>query len=128
MLKKRDAQKATQLKNEINHLKRRLKKNYYTDKIEEIDGDTKKLWKVLKEMTGNNSSKESVEPELLTKEKANKHNKYFATVGAEIQKKLKIQPHTTNFSGIQGFNFKDETIENIEKLIDKIKKRCSCRM
>jgi endonuclease/exonuclease/phosphatase (EEP) superfamily protein YafD len=113
--------RANKLKNEINHLKRKLKKSYFTEKINEVNGDSKKLWKILKEITGTRKNKNTIEPEMLTQEKANKYNTFFATVGAEIQKHLKVQPHSTDYSGLKGFEFKDECEGNITKLIDKIK-------
>ena len=113
--------RANKLKNEINHIKRKFKKIYYTDKIKEADGDTKKLWKILKEVTGTGKNKENVEPEMMTQEKANKHNKFFATVGVEIQKQLVVQTHTTDFTKLQGFMFEEETTETVSKLIDRIR-------
>ena len=113
--------RAKKLKNEINHIKRKLKKIYYTDKIEEAEGDTNKLWKVLKEVTGTGKTKENVEPEMIDQAKANKYNKFFATVGVEIQKQLEVQTHRTDFTDLQGFEFEDESTETVTKLIDKIR-------
>ena len=114
-------ERANKIKNEINHIKRKLKKIYYTDKIKEADGDTRKLWKILKEVTGTGKNKENVEPEMMTQEKANKYNKFFATVGVEIQKHLVVQTHTTDFTGLHGFMFEDETTDTVIKLIDRIR-------
>lgn len=116
-----DKQTLKLLKNQINHLKLKLKKKYYTEKFRLYEGDTKKTWKTLQEVTRITTVKESSEPDDMTKEKANKFNKYFANVGTEIQKKLKIMQHRTDFTGLTGFNFIQETEENIEKLIDRIR-------
>ena len=115
------SERAKKLKNEITHIKRTLKKAYYTHKIEEAEGDSRKMWKVLKEATGTGKSRDTVEPEMITKEKANKYNKFFATVGLEIQKELNVQIHSTDFTELRGFMFKEETNEDIIKLIDKIR-------
>ena len=114
-------ERANKIKNEINHIKRKLKKIYYTDKIKEADGDTRKLWKILKEVTGTGKNKENVEPEMMTQDKANKFNKFFATVGVEIQKHLVVQTHSTDFTDLQGFTFEEETTETALKLIDRIR-------
>ena len=114
-------QRANKLKNEINHLKRKKKQTYYTERMEEVGDDPKKLWKVYKEVTGTGKNRDVVEPDYLNQEKVNKHNKFFATVGVEIQKNLKVQEHPTSFPGLDGFMFNDETPDNIEKLIDRIK-------
>ena len=37
--------------NKITHLKRNLKRAFYRDKIQEYEGDAKKMWAVLKEIT-----------------------------------------------------------------------------
>ena len=113
--------KATKLKNEINHMKRKLKTSYYTEKISEVGKDSKKLWTLLKEVTGTTKTKEKVEPDSLTQEKANNHNTFFATVGTRIQSQLNVQTHQTDFTGQKGFGFEEESIENIIKIIDRIK-------
>ena len=114
-------ERANKLKNDINHMKRKLKKAYYTEKIEEADKDSKKLWQLLKEITGTGKNKDSVEPEMLTQEKVNSHNKFLATVGAEIQKQLKVQNHPTDYTALKGFQFKEEKNDDVVKLIDRIR-------
>ena len=37
--------------NKITHLKRKLKRQFYRDKIQEYEGKAKKMWKVLQEIT-----------------------------------------------------------------------------
>jgi hypothetical protein len=109
------------MKNEINHLKTKLKKQYYKEKFQQCEGDSKKTWRILKEITRTDINKETTEPENMNKEKANKFNKFFATVGTEIQKKLRVMKHRSTFSGLAGFKFVLETEENVEKLIDRIR-------
>ena len=113
--------RATKLKNEINHLKRKLKKSHYTEKAVEAKKDPKKLWKVLKEMTGCGKIKETTELDMMSQEKSDKYNRYFATVGVKVQEHLNIQPHPTDFTGVKGFEFEAESEENISKIIDNIK-------
>ena len=60
--------------NEVNHLKVKLKKKYYTEKFRQCEGDSKKTWKLLKQATGTTNINETVEPENMNKEKANKFN------------------------------------------------------
>ena len=43
--------------NKITHCKRKLKKIYYSDKIAKYDGDPKKMWKILKEVTQTEAKK-----------------------------------------------------------------------
>ena len=116
-----DKKAVKKLKNEVNHLKVKLKKKYYTEKFKQCEGDSKKTWKLLKQATGTTNISETVEPENMNKEKANKFNTFFATVGSEIQKKLKVMQHRTNFRDLKGFKFKPESEETVEKLIDRIR-------
>ena len=118
---KEDKKAVKKLKNEINHLKYKLKRKYYTEQFRKHEGDMKKTWKLLKEATGNTNIHETIEPENMNKERANKFNHFFATVGSEIQKKLKVMKHRTNFNGLVGFKFQPETEQTVEKLIDRIR-------
>ena len=58
---------------------------------------------------------------MLTQDKVNSYNEYFATIGIEIQRKLNINMPANDFRGLTGFTFKPETEETVEKLIDRIK-------
>lgn len=107
--------------NKITHLKQRLKKSYYTEKIHKYDGDPKKIWKILKEVTHTEEKKTTTEPVFLNQDLANKFNTFFATVGTEIQKKLKISDTHPVKTGTENFQLKEETEEEIIKLIDRIK-------
>lgn len=109
------------IQNSISHLKRKLKKNYLTEKIAEAQGDMKKCWKILDHITNRKKAKHSTEPDMLNQEKVNTFNNYFATIGIEIQRKLNINLPTNDFDGLTGFNFKPETEESVVKLIDRIK-------
>ena len=109
------------ISNKIKHLKRKLKKIYIRKKFDEAEGNSKKCWKVINEITNRQKSYETVEPEMLNQNKVDSYNKFFASIGIEIQKVLKTKPHRTDFTGLQGFDFQNETEESISKLVDNIK-------
>ena len=114
------------ISNTITQMKRNLKHKYLSEKLDEAQNDTKKCWDVLNMATNRTKVKESIEPENITQEKANQHNKYFASIGIEIQKKLGIQrietPSTENEENqAPKFEFSAENPEAIEKLIDNIR-------
>ena len=110
------------ISNRVSHLKRKLKKNYITEKLTENKDNPKKCWNVINLLTNRNKTNDSVEPDQITQEKANDYNQYFATIGEEIQKKLNIRTLLKDFRGLMGFTFRPETEVSIKKLIDKIKK------
>ena len=63
--------------NKITHCKRKLKKIYYSDKIAKYDGDPKKMWKILNEVTQTEAKKNEVEPEFIDQNKADTFNTFF---------------------------------------------------
>ena len=118
--------------NNINYQKRELKKEYINDQLDKANGNSKEVWKVYNETTKRTKSKETIEPDLMSQEKADKFNRFFATIGLDIQKKLQSQnqpttdPEDTDNSETSNpnqphFQFKNETISDIEKLIDNIR-------
>ena len=118
--------------NNINYQKRELKKEYINDQLDKANGNSKEVWKVYNETTKRTKSKETIEPDLMSQEKADKFNRFFATIGLDIQKKLQSQnqpttdPEDTDNSETSNpsqphFQFKNETIPDIEKLIDNIR-------
>lgn len=109
------------LTNNITHLKRKLKKLYYKEKIQQYDGDPKKTWKILKEVTQTGKKNTQVEPEFLNQDTANIFNTFFATVGTNIQKRLKVKEKQAGQPTQEKFHFKEETEESIIKLIDRIR-------
>ena len=111
------------ISNAIVYLKKILKQKYILEELEKAGDDPKKIWKVLNFLIGKNNSPEIIEPEALSQEKANNYNEYFATVGYNIQKELDINYNfetNTNYD-FEPFKFENESSENIEKIIDKIK-------
>lgn len=117
----KDLNAVKKLTNEITHLKRKLKKKYYTQKIEEYEGEPKKIWRILRHVTQTTPDKSNIEPEFMDQNKANQFNSYFATIGTEIQKALGIKEKPCTTEGTGKFKFKQETKESIIKLIDRIK-------
>ena len=109
------------LNNQIVHLKRKLKKQYLKEKLEKAKNNTKEIWKILNSIIGSNGNMENVEPDMMTQEKANDFNNFFATIGEEILKELKLTVPKTVLEGHEGFSFVPETEESICKLIDKMK-------
>ena len=107
-------------KNKQTHLARKSKREYYTKKINDYVGESKKMWSILKEVT-NQNYKEDIRPDIVNISTANRFNDFFAKVGITVQNKLNINisPPKPNKEGI--FKFKDETTEKIEKLINRIK-------
>ena len=117
---RKDLKAANRITNEVTHLKRKLKKKHYKQKIEEFEGDSKKMWKVLKHLTQTSPDKSTVEPEFMDKDTANKFNKFFATIGTKIQNILGIKEALpTDPCG--NFQFQEEKEETIIKLIDRIR-------
>ena len=118
---RKDSKAASNLTNVINHLKRKLKKRHYTEKIEKYEGDPKNLWKILKDITQTTPLKSTAEPENMDQGKANQYNKFFATIGSEIQKLLGVKENSHPTSNTGNFKFKEETEETIIGLIDRIR-------
>ena len=110
------------ISNRIGYLKRRLKQNYITEQISEAGNDSKKLWKLINFITNRTNSKQTIEPDFMSQNKANTFNQHFATVGEKIQKELNFQPPSIIFQHDHpGFKFQYEKEETIAKLIDNIK-------
>ena len=109
------------LTNKINHYKRKLKRIYYKEQITKYDGDSKKLWKTLKEVTQTTPAKNQTEPDFLDQDRANSFNNFFATVGTKIQEKLKITEKSIDPKTPGKFEYEEETEATIKKLIDRIR-------
>ena len=117
--KQEDKKEIKRLKNKLNQTKRKHKRAYYKKKLAEYKGDSKNTWKVFKEMLNKQEIRETIEPDLMDQEKANRFNKYFATIGTVIQNKLGITDTDVTFN--QGFTFSEVNEETVGKLIDKIR-------
>ena len=110
------------LTNLINALKQTLKKEYIQKKLEEAGEDPKKIWALINALTGRNA-KEIIEPENLTQENVDKHNKFFATIGKKIQEQFDIDLETiTKEWDFPAFEFQKINSSTVSNLIDFIKK------
>ena len=109
------------LTNKISRLKRKSKKSYFSDKLHKYKGDPKKAWNILKEATQTENKPDSTQPEFLDQKVVNHFNSFFATVGSEIQKRLKIKESTAEETITGQFKFNEESEQEIIKLIDRIK-------
>jgi hypothetical protein len=109
------------LSNTITHYKRKLKKMYYKEKIQQYEGDPKKMWKILKEVTQTETKECNIEPEFMDQKMADNFNTFFATVGTKIQQSLNIKEKDNSQNTQEKFHFKEETEETIIKLIDRIR-------
>ena len=107
--------------NSIKSMKRKLKKEHYRAKIEENKTDSKKLWELLKEVTRNQTDKKNVEPEEISKTKANQFNRFFATIGKKTLEKLNIREPSFTPTSNQGYTFLPMTPSETELLIEKMK-------
>ena len=115
-----DQQAYRAAKNKQTHTKRALKRQYYKEKIQNYDGDSKKIWSVLKQETSLDY-REEITPDIINKDTANTFNNFFANVGIEVQRKLGINMETPDLSRTGDFKFRKETEERIEYLIKRIR-------
>ena len=109
------------LNNKIVHLKRTLKKKYLSDELSDAKNDPKKTWKIINNIIGSKSQIDSAEPDMMTQDKADSYNKFFAQIGEEILMELNLNIPVTDLKGHEGFSFSLESEENIGKLIDQMK-------
>ena len=110
--------------NIINSLKKFLKTKFVKEELEKAGKDEKELWRLINFLLNSQKSKNLVEPDNLSQEKVNDFNKFFATIGHEVQKELNIDKNqneqkTHNF---ELFKFEEENEKTVEKIIDTIKK------
>ena len=109
------------LNNKIVHLKRKLKSSYLTKKLTEAKNNPKEYWKIINSVIGMETNTEHIEPDMITQDRADNYNHYFANVGQEILKELNLNISPTELKGCEGFAFQYETIESVCKLIDDLK-------
>ena len=108
------------MKNIQTHLTRTLKRAYYKEKIENFEGDSRKIWQILKDVT-NKNYREEVLPDNPNKKTANKFNIFFAKVGKQVQEKLKIKIDMPDLTKSGNFRFENETYEKVDALIKRIR-------
>ena len=81
----------------------------------------RKCGKYLKNVTQTVPDKSTTEPDFINPDKANQFNKYFATIGTEVQKLMGIKETDHKPEANGSFQFEQETEETIIKLIDRIR-------
>ena len=114
-----DKHEIRRLKNKLNHEKRKQKRAYYKKKLADYKGNPKNTWKIFKELLNQQEIQESVEPDIMTEEKANRFNNYFATIGTEIKNKLGVKDTPVSYR--KGFSFSEVSEETVGTLINKIR-------
>ena len=90
-------------KNLFETIKRKSKKNYYSEKILSFKGDAKKTWKTMKELIGKAKMNESLLPQKIRVKKtdifdqekiATEFNRFFANVGPMLAKQIPESKNT----------------------------------
>ena len=111
-------------KNKITKEKRLLKQKWIQSEIAKAGNDPYKLWKLYNYLTGREKNFDSPEPENIDQNKANTFNKFFCDIGksskAQTKNDLILKPAKDINSN---FSFSEESLLNIEKLIDNLKDR-----
>ena len=102
-------------------MKRSLKKQHYSLKIEQHKGNSKKLWEILKEVTRTQENQSSTEPDNMNRTIANSFNNFFATIGKKTLHQLNVTETSFTPSANDGYKFGTTTPAEVEKLIDAMK-------
>jgi hypothetical protein len=104
------------LRNEINDDVKRSKQKYATGKLNDCHGNTKKMWKVLDELTGRKTIKE-IPPDL----NAQDFNDFFSMIGEHTVSHLPKSPDAELYwkcsKSIHTFQFCDTTVDIVRKHI-----------
>ena len=106
--------------NIINSLKKFLKTKFVKEELEKAGKDEKELWRLINFLLNSQKSKNIVEPDNLSQEKVNDFNKFFATIGHEVQKELNIDKNQNEQKShnFELFKFEEENEKTVEKIID----------
>ena len=107
-------------KNIQTHLTRSLKRAYYKEKINNFEGDSRKIWQILKDVT-NKNYRDEVLPDNPNKKTANQFNTFFAKVGKQVQDQLNIKIDMPDLEKSGQFKFSNETESKIDALIKRIR-------
>ncbi len=77
--------KYKELRNKVNKMMKEAKREYYTNKIDDSAGDTKNMWKTLKELLPNKKGNVTTLPTTSDNDMqlANDFNKHFSSIGVE---------------------------------------------
>ena len=107
--------------NKLKYLKRKLKRSYFHDKVEEQKDDPKKLWNILKEVSHTQQYVEEIFPDPINSKVVDSFKLYFAGVGKNIQNQLCVSFSFEPNGNHEGFHFKNVKVDDVKKLIDRIK-------
>ena len=124
----------TNYKNKLQVLLRKAKDDYYDNKLNQISGDNKKLWKFINKKIGKNTEKKPIKQifcntqnKLIDNDKdiSNTFNNFFINVGPNLASKFKKNPNTSDLnefkSSIQKTIFLYPTSgDEITKIIQKL--------
>ena len=122
------------LRNKVNSLNKRLKKDYYSSKIQENVGNLKQTWKIVHEIVNKTSKTTKIDSitvndNVITNKKIipNIMNTYFSRVGENLKAKIPHEPNplTTGIYSINNnlklFNFLEITEEDVVNASSTIK-------
>ena len=108
------------ISNKLKNYKRKQRREYFEEKITEQSGDSRRLWGILKEVSGTETPYEETLPDKIDQDTVNDFNCYFAKIGKSIQSQLGVSFQYLPNNNM-GFCFRDETAESVQKLIQRIK-------
>ena len=109
------------LTSKIKSLKRSLKKEHFASQIEKHKNNSKKLWQLLKEATRSQVPDTNIEPDDITKTKANMFNNFFSTIGRKTLQKLNLSETPFTPTSTEGYIFEPTTPSEVEDLISRMK-------
>ena len=88
-------EKYKKYKNKLTTILRSAEKKYYADRLQRVNDNASKTWKVLNDMTGRNQARKSINQieinDTLTEDKkliADKFNEYFVNIGPELARNI----------------------------------------
>ena len=110
-----------QAQNIIKKTKYRQKATYVKTEMDNAGKDSASLWKMYNYLTGRNQQMDKIEPEYMTQEKANNFNDYFCTIGEKTAPPVQNQETEIRNKPQFEFSFKEESPENIKKIINGLK-------
>ena len=102
-------------------LEKKLKSDHYEELLDKHQGDGRKTWEILKEITRSKDPPHDKFPANMDISKANSFNKYFATVGKRALETLGVQIQEFQPTVTDGFAFTEETPLSIKRIIDDLK-------
>ena len=109
-----------ELRNKVTNLLKINKKNYASEKISESTGNSAKMWKVLKNLTGKNVRKPA--PSSLS---AQQFNDFFSSIGESTVSSISNNVNEDDFywkcqKSIYNFSFNETSIENVKKSLQSL--------